>query len=71
MATREVCRNLRTKKSYVPAFDDQNLYASEEQMNAQFFCLRTLLQTGLDDRSVCPQTCTPARRCYEPLARLA
>ena len=67
MAERKQCRNLRTKKSYVPAFDDQDLYA-DEQMNAQFFCLRTLLQVGLDDRRVCPEGCVAGRSCYEGLA---
>lgn len=70
MATRDLCRNLRTKKSYVPAFADDDIYGDEE-MNAQFFCLRTLLQTGVDDGTVCPETCTRGRTCYEGLPSLA
>jgi hypothetical protein len=69
MAT-QPCSNLRTKKSYVPAFDDDDVYSSEET-NAQFFCLKTLLQTGVDDGSVCPESCTSSRSCYEPLSPLA
>ena len=70
MANKELCRNLRTKKSYIPAFDNDDLYGAEE-MNAQFFCLRTLLQTGVDDQSVCPETCGSTRTCYEGLSPLA
>ena len=66
MANLSQCHNLRTKKSYVPAFDDEDVYSSE-QMNAQFFCLRTLLQIGLDDGPVCPDTCAAGRSCYEGL----
>jgi hypothetical protein len=66
MAKLNQCHNLRTKKSYVPAFDDEDIYGAE-QMNAQFFCLRTLLQTGLDDGPVCPDTCAAGRSCYEGL----
>lgn len=64
------CHNLRTKKSYVPAFDDEDL-TSDEQVNAQYFCLRTLLQTGLDDGPVCPDACVAGRDCYEGLRVLS
>ena len=67
MANRKACHNLRTKKSYVPAYDGEDLYAPA-QMNAQFFCLRTLLQTGQDDGPVCPEACVAGRRCYEGLS---
>lgn len=70
MASPNQCHNLRTKKSYVPAFDDEDIYSSE-QMNAQFFCLRTLLQTGLDDGPVCPDSCGAGRSCYQGLAPIA
>ncbi len=66
MSKTQQCRNLRTKKSYIPAYDEQDIYAPE-QMNAQFFCLRTLLQTGPDDGSVCPEGCVRERDCFEGL----
>lgn len=66
---RGLCHNLRTKKSYVPAYGGQDLYGPE-QMNAQYFCLRTLLQVGLDDGPVGPEACGPHRRCFEGLAPL-
>lgn len=66
MSKTETCRNLRTKKSYIPDYDGQDIY-SPDQMNAQFFCLRTLLQTGTDDGPVCPEGCVHGRTCYEGL----
>ncbi|MDA0337305.1 MAG: hypothetical protein O2782_19245 [bacterium] len=70
MTRPDQCHNLRTKKSYIPAFDDEDIY-SNEQMNAQFFCLRTLLQTGVDDGPVCPDSCGAGRSCYEGLTRIS
>ncbi|MBT6149384.1 MAG: hypothetical protein HOH74_28355 [Gemmatimonadetes bacterium] len=70
MASPHQCHHLRTKKSYIPAFDDEDIY-SDEQMNAQFFCLRTLLQTGADDGPVGADSCGAGRSCYQGLTLIS
>jgi len=62
-----VCRNLRTKASYVP--DLQNAHFMEvHHPYAQYHCLKTLHPVGPDDDIVCPEECTAKRICFEPLA---
>lgn len=64
--TQTVCKNLRTKKSYIPAYQDQD-YLTREHPHAQYFCLKTLHVIGMDDDIVSPGACCAGRRCFAPL----
>lgn len=61
-----VCKNLRTKVSYVPA-DRSPDYLRESSPTAQYWCLRTMQSLGPDDRVVCPEECQTGRKCFVPL----
>lgn len=61
------CKNLRTKKMYIPAQADEVLSASGEQL-AQIghcWCNRTMSEVGPDDRHVGAQNCGKDRSCFE------
>jgi hypothetical protein len=62
------CRDLRTKKSYIPDFQDQD-FLEREHPHAQYFCLKTLHAVGPDDDMVSPLACTAERPCFAPLLR--
>jgi len=64
----QICKNLRTKKSYIPACWGQD-FMEREHPHAQYFCLRTLHVIGKDDDMVSPKACTEARACFEPLLK--
>lgn len=63
-----VCKNMRTKASYVPDMDNQH-FMEVHHPYSQYFCLRTLHVIGPDDDIVCPEECTPARACFEPFLK--
>ena len=64
--TQPICKNLRTKKSYIPAYQDQD-YLRREHAHAQYFCLKTLHVIGKDDDIVSPRACLEGRACFSPL----
>ncbi|MCC7264676.1 MAG: hypothetical protein IT369_19345 [Candidatus Latescibacteria bacterium] len=64
--TQPICKNLRTKKSYIPAYQDQD-YLTREHPHAQYFCLKTLHVIGKDDDIVSPGACGEGRGCFTPL----
>ncbi len=58
-----LCRNLRTKKMYLPMEEEPDYFASTTSI---FWCLRTLRVVGPDDEPVCARDCCNAgRSCYE------
>lgn len=59
------CRNLRTKKNYVPAYD-REVRGIVPDLDC-YFCLRTLHVVGVDDDAVGPGICGPERTCFEAL----
>lgn len=59
------CRNLRTKKNYIPAYDHEDR-GHKPDLDC-YFCLRTLHAIGADDDAVGPQICGPERSCFEAL----
>ena len=63
------CRNLRTKKNYVPAYDGAQR-GSKPDLD-HYFCLRTLHAIGADDSSVGPRVCSAGRSCFEALLAAA
>ena len=62
----QICKNLRTKKSYIPAYKDQD-FMTREHPHAQYFCLKTLHVIGKDDDIVSPRACIEGRACFAPL----
>ncbi len=66
MNSTSVCRNLRTKKMFIPALAqetavDENDYA---ERSSHCWCNCTLTEVGPDDRPVGQQVCTAARPCF-------
>jgi hypothetical protein len=59
-----ICKNLRTKKSYIPVLQDQD-FLTREHPHAQYFCLKTLYPVGPDDDMVCPSACGAERTCFD------
>ncbi len=61
------CKNLRTKKMFVPALADSASPPAEDvhSGSAHCWCNVTLSETGPDDRPVGPQVCKPSRPCFE------
>jgi hypothetical protein len=64
------CKNLRTKKMYIPAQADEIFSSSPEEASQQMghcWCNRTMSEVGPDDRQVGAQSCSKAqlRSCFE------
>ena len=59
-----VCKNLRTKALYVYGQTTPDMYATSRSSGYQ--CLRTQFVTGPDAAPCVPESCTPARTCFEP-----
>ena len=61
------CKNLRTKKMYIPAQADEVYSASGEQLGqiGHCWCNRTMAEVGPDDRQVGAQHCSKNRSCFE------
>jgi hypothetical protein len=63
---RLICRNLRTKASYVPSIRTGN-YLVESDSIAQYWCVKTMKVIGPDDKFVVPEDCKPERKCFRSL----
>jgi hypothetical protein len=61
------CKNLRTKKMYIPAEAHEVLSASSEQLGdiGHCWCNRTMSEVGPDDRQVGARQCSKERSCFE------
>jgi hypothetical protein len=67
MKPSQVCKNLRTKKMFVPAQADA-VFAQENGVlmdAAPCWCNRTLTETGPDDKQVGLRICSASRSCFE------
>jgi hypothetical protein len=62
-----LCKNLRTKKMYIPAQQDEVFRASGEELEhiGHCWCNRTMSETGPDDRQVSALACGRQRSCFE------
>jgi hypothetical protein len=67
MRPTHLCKNLRTKKMFIPALAHEAFGSddSETGHSGHCWCNCTLTETGPDDRPVGPDHCTPVRTCYE------
>ncbi len=67
MNSSNICKNLRTKKMYIPAqADDVFMETSEGFRDAgHCWCNCTLTEVGPDDQPVSVQNCGPSRPCFE------
>jgi hypothetical protein len=63
---RLICRNLRTKASYVPGIRTET-YLIESDSMAQYWCIKTMKAIGPDDKFVVPEECNTARKCFKSL----
>jgi hypothetical protein len=61
------CKNLRTKKLFIPALAAESFNPDRDETGSSghCWCNCTLTETGPDDRLVSAQACTPERSCYE------
>jgi hypothetical protein len=61
------CKNLRTKKMYIPAQQDEVFEAAGEELQriGHCWCNRTMSEVGPDDRQVSAESCGRNRSCYE------
>jgi hypothetical protein len=67
MKPTKLCKNLRTKKMFIPALANE-AFAGEtpdEPHSAHCWCNCTLTETGPDDGPVGTERCTPERSCFE------
>jgi len=62
-----LCKNLRTKKMFIPAQAEEAFAATVEapEASGHCWCNCTLTETGPDDRPVGPAKCNDARACFE------
>jgi len=62
-----VCKNLRTKKMYIPAQAEDVFVREKGEFtdDAPCWCNRTLTETGPDDRPVGVRICSRERSCFE------
>jgi hypothetical protein len=58
------CRNLRTKKMYIPALCQES-DPREETDTAQFWCMKTHTGIGPDNNPVRVRKCSADRSCFE------
>ena len=67
MKPKHVCKNLRTKKMYIPALAHEVFEPGAEEPThaAHCWCNCTLTETGPDDKSVGLEVCGPERSCFE------
>ena len=57
------CRCLKTKMLYVGSREDVDFHRPSS--TAQYWCLHTMSQAGLDGDLVVPDACIPGRPCFE------
>ena len=62
-----LCKNLRSKKMYVPgeAEELQKLTVDQAERFGHCWCNRTMAEVGPDDRQVGTESCSPSRPCFE------
>lgn len=67
MKPTNVCKNLRTKKMFIPAQAHEVFAATEDghEHCQHCWCNVTLTETGPDDRQVGLEICNPSRSCFE------
>jgi len=67
MKPTHTCRNLRTKKMFIPSMGDEALAHETEALghSSHCWCNCTLTETGPDDRPVGGEICKTARSCFE------
>jgi len=63
----EPCKNLRTKKMFIPHPELGAETPSIEPAggSSHFWCNRTLTEVGPDDHPVHPDCCKPGRKCFD------
>jgi hypothetical protein len=61
------CKNLRTKRMYISAQQDEVFNATGEELDniGHCWCNRTLSEVGPDDRQVSARHCGKNRSCHE------
>jgi hypothetical protein len=61
------CKNLRTKKMYIPAQEHEVFGAAREELGhiGHCWCNRTMSEVGPDDRQVAAHNCGKHRSCFE------
>jgi hypothetical protein len=61
------CKNLRTKKMFIPALAAEAFSPDNEEIghSGHCWCACTLTETGPDDRPVGMQVCDQSRPCFE------
>ena len=61
------CKNLRTKKMYIPALAHEVLAEADDmsQRSPHCWCTCTLTEVGPDDQPVGIQICNASRSCFE------
>jgi len=67
MKPADVCKNIRTKKMFIPALAEETFSPQNEETghSCHCWCNCTLTETGPDDRPVGIRVCTPSRSCFQ------
>jgi len=67
MKPAHICQHLRTKKMYIPALEHEAFVEGthENAHSAPCWCIRTMSETGPDDRVVGAAVCQKDRSCFE------
>ncbi len=58
------CKHLRTKMAHVMNESEPEGWREEGRTSSTYWCLRTMLTTGPDDRLATPERCQPERPCF-------
>ena len=67
MKPTHLCRNLRTKKMFIPALAHEAFSGESDELghSPHCWCACTQTETGPDDRAVGTSACTKDRSCFE------
>jgi hypothetical protein len=67
MKPAHLCRNLRTKKMYVPALEHEAFVPDDTEAGhtSHCWCNCTMSESGPDDRPVGTAVCQKERPCFE------
>jgi len=60
-----LCKNLRTKKMYIPALAHEVAGEDTEDHSPHCWCTCTLTEVGPDDQPVGVQVCKEKRSCFQ------
>jgi len=60
----EICKFFRWENSHVPGKDVKEYWQREDESVKQFFCIKTMTQSGPDNGLVSPQECNSNRQCF-------